>query len=1214
MIQTLTNFNLLLFNHGELILIFIFPILIYLSIILYLTYFIYSLITKKNKINYIRYISLIKDKDFIFFKDSLFKLYGSILIILSVYLFKHDIWTYILDFNLYFFLSILSLIITSNYFTLVLFKLYTHIKDCVKVLNEINFNSYKIYKMSIFPYYQTRSFSTSTKFHSNDSDFELDPQMESLTKDQIIKDCTSDLDFTQNYIDYKKAKSVEEFKKTYKGGFFGYSDLKHFGNVSQFTQLTGLEHNQFQDNLENKIKDYLNEIPENIIYSVLPVLKWQYSSGDYKSLSISNSIKITRKSDRSLLAETVLHDISETLLNYNIQGLDIELIMMGRPWLKADDFNLDVSDLTLVFDEQLEREISAYSSSSVLDIKKIPDGTAILKNYEYKNIYMDNYGDPIYDKSQNLIGYKIGSNKFASIDTYYNDNNLLCNKVSIKSLSEIDSPTQDEPLISWVDTKTESGFVRYYKKNKYYYDKNNKLINKETSFTCSPFPNHKKDYRFNDKIGTIDFETFGSNVGMGHQHVYAGGWAIKNSVNLFYRKHNETSENFINKFFFSVFSNNHNIDGYTFYVHNLGRFDSIFIIKSLILNKNFFITPIWKDNCIISLSIKFLDKKITLLDSLQLIPGSLDNILKSYDCEVQKGVFPYAFVNINNLFYIGDKPSKKYFPNISDLKYDNIPENNWDLKKETLSYLKADIEGLLEAITKFNINIYNKYSLNITNFKTLPSLALAVYRSSYTPVHLAPELKMIKGELEKEIRSSYFGGNVDVYTNEVTDAYLYDLNSQYSKAMLEDMPIGDPVLSLETDLNKIFGFVYAEITCPDELNLRIPFIQFKDPIGRMTLCPRGKFKRLIFSEEAKYAIKYGYKIKVKYCYQFERGQNLFKDYVNYHYEIKQKKSGDPIQRSIAKLFLNSLYGRLGMKDIEDTIKIVSKREAEDLDKNTNVSILSELTENKFMVRYSGQINDNIRKLYKNDPVINLDKNKNASLNRKELRSSGLIKKKTVPSAVHIAAAISSYARMIINEYKNIPGNPCIMSDTDSAVLSYPLPENLVGTGLGQMKLEHKIKKGIFIRKKLYYILNSENQEIIKASGIDSSRLNYYYFVKLLSGESIEIERTNFNVEWKGLNISVVKSNILVQGLTGNLKTIHNCPDVNFKFISIYKNKRYELIIYSIQEKSIITKPNFINFISIYKPKSYSIILHPLYQLLEYICWLIKLFLFFYSEE
>jgi hypothetical protein len=51
-----------------------------------------------------------------------------------------------------------------------------------------------------------------------------------------------------------------------------------------------------------------------------------------------------------------------------------------------------------------------------------------------------------------------------------------------------------------------------------------------------------------------------------------------------------------------------------------------------------------------------------------------------------------------------------------------------------------------------------------------------------------------------------------------------------------------------------------------------------------------------------------------------------------------------------------------------------------------------------------------------------------------LKESGLNKSRTVPSAVHTAAAITAYARMIINDYKNIPGNPCIMSDTESAVL------------------------------------------------------------------------------------------------------------------------------------------------------------------------------------
>jgi len=59
---------------------------------------------------------------------------------------------------------------------------------------------------------------------------------------------------------------------------------------------------------------------------------------------------------------------------------------------------------------------------------------------------------------------------------------------------------------------------------------------------------------------------------------------------------------------------------------------------------------------------------------------------------------------------------------------------------------------------------------------------------------------MVKVDLEREIRSSYFGGNFDVFINEVTNGFLYDINSQYSKAMLNDMPIGNPVLSLENKL------------------------------------------------------------------------------------------------------------------------------------------------------------------------------------------------------------------------------------------------------------------------------------------------------------------------------------------------------------------------------------------------------------------------------
>jgi hypothetical protein len=153
------------------------------------------------------------------------------------------------------------------------------------------------------------------------------------------------------------------------------------------------------------------------------------------------------------------------------------------------------------------------------------------------------------------------------------------------------------------------------------------------------------------------------------------------------------------------------------------------------------------------------------LDSLQLIPGSLDSILKSFNCNVQKGYFPYSFVNKNNLYYIGDKPSIKFFNNIPELDYNSISSDNWNLKKNTLSYLKSDLEGLLEALIKFGDNIFLKYNLNITKFKTLSGLAFAVYRSSYLPESFKSELKIVKGDLEQKIRTSYFGGNVEVYIN-----------------------------------------------------------------------------------------------------------------------------------------------------------------------------------------------------------------------------------------------------------------------------------------------------------------------------------------------------------------------------------------------------------------------------------------------------------------
>jgi hypothetical protein len=75
---------------------------------------------------------------------------------------------------------------------------------------------------------------------------------------------------------------------------------------------------------------------------------------------------------------------------------------------------------------------------------------------------------------------------------------------------------------------------------------------------------------------------------------------------------------------------------------------------------------------------------------------------------------------------------------------------------------------------------------------------------------------------------------------------------------------------------------------------------------------------------------------------------------------------------------------MGMKGIENTLKIVSKKEVEYLDKNTNVTVISELTDNKYMIRYHGQISDKIRGLYSYSPLV-LKKNKTIIYNKEQIK-------------------------------------------------------------------------------------------------------------------------------------------------------------------------------------------------------------------------------------
>lgn len=123
-----------------------------------------------------------------------------------------------------------------------------------------------------------------------------------------------------------------------------------------------------------------------------------------------------------MLAKRISYSLQDALSDYNLNDLDIELFIMGRPWLSAEDFKIKLPEVTEILNEQIKNEIKNRS-------KLYSEKAFKLQNYEYKLKYMGDYGDPILDKNKNLIGYRINNDEYASVNTYYNENNLLCNKI-----------------------------------------------------------------------------------------------------------------------------------------------------------------------------------------------------------------------------------------------------------------------------------------------------------------------------------------------------------------------------------------------------------------------------------------------------------------------------------------------------------------------------------------------------------------------------------------------------------------------------------------------------------------------------------------------------------------------------------------------------------------------------------------------------------------
>ena len=345
-------------------------------------------------------------------------------------------------------------------------------------------------------------------------------------------------------------------------------------------------------------------------------------------------------------------------------------------------------------------------------------------------------------------------------------------------------------------------------------------------------------------------------------------------------------------------------------------------------------------------------KTIIFKDSYLMLPLSLRQLCNSFKVDSVKGYFPFKLTDIS---YTGTFPNYDLITSLSLPEYldiKNLHSNKiWSFKKEAIKYCKLDCLSLHQILTKFSELIFKEFKVDPIRSLTLPALAMRIYKTHFMP---ADTIYQILDQPQELIRNSYTGGSVDVYIpsftatkaeHETTKLYYYDVNSLYPSVMLNNpMPVGKPVAFLGDirDVeNNPFGIFYCKITSPD--NLEHPILQrrIKTANGIRTIAGLGSWEGWIFSEEMYNAMKYGYTFEISKGYEFETG-DIFSGYVSKMYSLRLQYPKGDAMNLIAKLLMNSLYGKFGMKLDSTKVEIV----------NNNSNKL-----NKYLDKYNSNIED-----------------------------------------------------------------------------------------------------------------------------------------------------------------------------------------------------------------------------------------------------------------
>lgn len=335
------------------------------------------------------------------------------------------------------------------------------------------------------------------------------------------------------------------------------------------------------------------------------------------------------------------------------------------------------------------------------------------------------------------------------------------------------------------------------------------------------------------------------------------------------------------------------------------------------------------DKCIINNGsiIKFDYGNLRLFDICKHLQGGLKDNLKSLNCTILKGDFNHD----------------------DGCRWEDMKEN---IKEKCKKYLHGDVMGLKELYEKLNKEIHDKYGFNVTSYISTSSLTFNLWKETISIDN--QEGLIAEGELdkllfvklptldqEKAFRQSVRGGRTykskhrfvseqyDVFKrgeigfDDIID-YLIDADvvSLYPTAMAHyKYPVGDckKLLPHENYMRGKMGIYNIEYKANKSLQHSVGGRRDENGSLKWDLKDSQGWYTSIDIEDM---LANGYEVKI--CspsdggaagYYWTETAFIFKDYIEDLYKKKENAEKGSVEYSLAKLFMNSLYGKMIQRPI-----------------------------------------------------------------------------------------------------------------------------------------------------------------------------------------------------------------------------------------------------------------------------------------------------------